>query len=72
MKHDLEKALNMKLVLCIFEQLLGLKFNFHKSEFFFFALARLRTLKISTRIFSVVSLEPSLLDIWGFQFISVN
>jgi hypothetical protein len=32
--HDIEKALNMKLVLCIFEQLLGLKINFHESELF--------------------------------------
>jgi hypothetical protein len=36
MEHDLEKALNMKLLLCIFEQLLGLKINFHKSECFYF------------------------------------
>jgi hypothetical protein len=36
MQHDLEKALNMKLILCIFEQLSGLKINFHKSEFFCF------------------------------------
>ena len=28
MSHDLEKALNMKLILCIFEQLSGLKINF--------------------------------------------
>jgi hypothetical protein len=34
MEHNLEKALNMKLVLCIFEQLSGLKINFHKSNFF--------------------------------------
>jgi hypothetical protein len=34
MEHDLEKAMNMKLILCIFEQLLGLKINFHKSEIF--------------------------------------
>jgi hypothetical protein len=33
-EHDIEKALSMKLVLCIFEQLSGLKINFHKSEFF--------------------------------------
>jgi hypothetical protein len=35
MQHDLEKALNMKLVLCIFEQLSGLKIDFHKSVSFF-------------------------------------
>jgi hypothetical protein len=34
MEHDLEKALNMKLVLCIFEELSGLKINFHKSGIF--------------------------------------
>jgi hypothetical protein len=36
LEHDLEKALNMKLVLCIFEQLPGLKIKFHKSEVFCF------------------------------------
>ena len=36
MSHDLEKALNMKLVFCIFEQLSGLTINFHKSEIFYF------------------------------------
>jgi hypothetical protein len=36
MEHDLEKAVNMKLILCIFEQLSGLKINFHKSELFCF------------------------------------
>jgi hypothetical protein len=40
MQHDLQKALNMKLVLCIFEQLSGLKINFHKSELFCFGKAR--------------------------------
>jgi hypothetical protein len=38
--HDLEKFLNMKLILCIFEQLSGLKTNFHKSEVFCFGEAR--------------------------------
>jgi hypothetical protein len=36
MEHDLTKALNMKMVLSIFEQLAGLKINFHKSEVFYF------------------------------------
>src|SRR5215216_6757618 len=36
MEHDLTKARNMKLVLCLFEQLSGLKINFHKSELFCF------------------------------------
>ena len=34
--HNLEKAVNLKLILCIFEQLSGLKINFHKSEIFLF------------------------------------
>jgi hypothetical protein len=36
MEHDLEKARNMKLILLAFEQLSGLKINFHKSDFFCF------------------------------------
>ena len=36
MDHDLEKAINLKLLLCAFEQLSGLKVNFHKSEIFYF------------------------------------
>ena len=39
MEHDLVKAVNMKLILCIFEQLSGLKINFHKSELFCFGKA---------------------------------
>ena len=40
MEHNIEKALNMKLILCIFEQLSGLKINFHKSEIFCFGKAK--------------------------------
>lgn len=36
MEHNLEKALNMKLILCIFEQLSGLKINFPNNEVFCF------------------------------------
>ena len=32
--HDLEQVKNLKLLLCAFEQLSGLKINFHKSEIF--------------------------------------
>jgi hypothetical protein len=32
--NDLERDKNTKLLLCAFEQLLGLKINFHKSELF--------------------------------------
>jgi hypothetical protein len=30
MDHDMDKAQNMKLLLCAFEQVSGLKINFHK------------------------------------------
>jgi hypothetical protein len=40
MEHDLEKAVNIKLILCIFEQLSGLKINFHKSEIICFGKAK--------------------------------
>jgi hypothetical protein len=40
MDHDLEKALNMKLILCMFEQLPDLKINFHKSDIFCFGEAK--------------------------------
>jgi hypothetical protein len=36
MEHDLAKAVNMKLIMCFFEQLSSLKINFHKSEIFCF------------------------------------
>jgi hypothetical protein len=40
MKHDIEKARNMKLILSTIEQLSGLKINFHKMNCYF--LARLK------------------------------
>ena len=36
LNHDLEKTRNLKLLLCDFEDLSGLKINFHKSELFCF------------------------------------
>ena len=39
MDNDLERAKNMKLLLCAFEQLSGLKINFHKSELFCYGVA---------------------------------
>src|SRR3954469_3015910 len=39
MEHDLDKATNLKLILSAFEQLSGLKINFHKSELFCFGKA---------------------------------
>jgi hypothetical protein len=40
MEHDLEKAQNLKLILSAFEQLSGVKINFHKSELFCFGEAQ--------------------------------
>ena len=36
MEHDMANTRNVKLILCLFEQLSGLKINFHKSELFCF------------------------------------
>jgi hypothetical protein len=40
MEHDLEKAQNLKLILSAFEELSGLKINFHKSELYCFGEAK--------------------------------
>jgi hypothetical protein len=40
MDHDIEQAKNLKLLLCVFEQLSGLKINFHKSELFCYGEAK--------------------------------
>jgi hypothetical protein len=40
MEHELEKARKLKLILSTFEQLSGLKINFHKSELFCFGKAQ--------------------------------
>lgn len=40
LNNDLEQAKNLKLILCVFEQLSGLKINFHKSEVFCFGSAK--------------------------------
>jgi hypothetical protein len=40
MDHDLEKGRNMKLLLCAFVQVSGLKINFHKTELFCFGNAQ--------------------------------
>ena len=40
MEHDIKKARNLKLILSAFEQVSGLKINFHKSELFCFGEAQ--------------------------------
>jgi hypothetical protein len=47
---DLERAKNMKLLFCAFEQLSGLKINFHKSELFYYEAAKVNQLEY-TQIF---------------------
>jgi hypothetical protein len=39
-EHDLKKASNRQLILSVFEKLLDLKINFHKSELFCFGAAQ--------------------------------
>ena len=46
--HDINKAKNIKLLLCVFEQLSSLKINFHKSEIFFFGQAKQHELMYSS------------------------
>lgn len=40
MEHDIEKDENLKMILCAFEQVSGLKINFHKSEIICFGRAK--------------------------------
>ena len=40
MDHNFDQAKNLKLILCAFEQLSGLKINFHKSKLFCFGEAK--------------------------------
>jgi hypothetical protein len=40
MEHAMKRAVNMKLILYIFDQLSGLKINFHKSELFYLGKAK--------------------------------
>jgi hypothetical protein len=40
LEDDLENARNVKYILCLFEQISGLKINFHKSEIFCLGVAR--------------------------------
>jgi hypothetical protein len=40
MEHNIEQATNLRLLLCIFEQLSGLNINFHKSELFCYGEAK--------------------------------
>jgi hypothetical protein len=52
MDHNLEQAKNMKLLLCVFEKLSGLKIIFHKSELF--CMGRQRIMRKNTHNYSNV------------------
>jgi len=54
MDNNLERAKDMKLLLCAFEQLSGLKINFHKSELFCYGQANAHQCKWSTYKFLVI------------------
>jgi hypothetical protein len=63
MKCTLEKALNMKLIICIFKQLSDLKINFHKNKSSF--LAKPKRCSTNIEIFSVVRLGMSAVEKGG-------
>jgi hypothetical protein len=58
----------MKIILCIFEKLSGLKINFHKSDFCF-VLARPERRTIFIERYLGVNLFLSHLNILGYRFI---
>ena len=70
MEHDMAKARNLKLVLCLFEQLSGLKINFNKNELIYFG--RTKDEQEDYRQLFVCELGPSLLVIWEYQFTTTN
>jgi hypothetical protein len=71
LEHDLQKAVNMKLILCLFEQLSGLKINFHTSDFCF-VLVRLKRTKTYINRFLGVNLDHYRLDILAYLFTIEN
>jgi hypothetical protein len=63
LEHDLEQAKNLKIILCAFEQLSGLKINFHKSELFCYGE---RIIWTNTHKFLDVKWDIFLSYIWVF------
>ena len=60
MDHNLEQAHNMKTILCAFEQLSGLKINFHKSEIFCFGEAK----NYESQYMELFGCKPGSFRIW--------
>ena len=54
MDHDIEKATNMKMLLCAFEKLSGLKIEFHRVKYF--VLDKLKSWNNNTHNYLVVNL----------------
>jgi hypothetical protein len=54
LQNNFEQARNLKFILCLFEQLSGLKINFHKSEIYCFGRAKEREVEFE-RIFTCQS-----------------
>ena len=67
MDHDLDEARNLKLLLCAFEELSGLKINFHKSELFCFGDAA-EYMHLSMLTFLDASSGSSRFGIWIFPY----
>ena len=67
LQHDLAKAANLKLLLITFEQVSGLKINYHKSELFGFGM----TEEEETLYLSLFRCQKAafLSDTWGSQCI---
>jgi hypothetical protein len=70
MQHDLEKALNMKLILWIFWTIIGIKLNFHRSEVFCFG--KVKEVQEQYQILFNCESGSFLLDIWEFLSISAS
>jgi hypothetical protein len=65
-ENDMEQAKNMKLLLCAFKQLSGLKINFHKSEVFCYGEAK-EIEDHYTNLFGC-GLGQYCSDTWAFQY----
>jgi hypothetical protein len=63
MEQNFEQTKNMKLLLSAFEQLSGLKINFHKYEIFCFGEAKIMIRNMNNYL--VVKKDYSHLDIWA-------
>ena len=68
--HHIEQAKNMKLLLSVFEQMSGLKINFHKSEIFCYGQAKEFEEEYIQLLDAMLVSIP--LDIWGSQCIIDN